>query len=229
MKRVLTFLLFFLLIVILLFFLFIPDWLSSTSLEYMKNWYPNIGGFFYFFNHTLSYVLLGTGLLVLIVINYKNIVTCIKSNKSESFYTVIFLLLVVQFRYCMVYTEFYPAVMMPSFSYGKIDLNNFSINNSELKILTEQGRVFSLDMEVVLDELPISMRSSVANHCQSNKKLFNQVEFIDWLTRKLVSKIPPNDTIVQVEMYKIVRKYSFQKREIIEKEKNEFLIQIIKR
>lgn len=195
----------------------------------MKNWYPNIGVFLHFFTHTLSYVLLGLGLLVLIIINYKNIVTRIKSNKNESFYTAIFLLLIIQFRYCMVYTEFYPAVMMPTFSNGKIDLNNFSINNSELNILTEQGKFFSVDMEEILDEIPISMRSSVANHLRSNKKLFNQVEFIDWLTKKLTSRIPPNDTVVQVEMFKIIRKYSFQKKKIIEKEKNEFLIQIIKR
>ena len=91
-KRVLVFSSFFLLICILLFFLFIPDWLSFASLENMKKWYPNVGFFMHFFTHTLSYVLLGTGLLVLIVINFKDILTRIKSNKNESFSTGILLM-----------------------------------------------------------------------------------------------------------------------------------------
>lgn len=197
----------------------------TASLESMQTWYPNWGTILYFFITKLVYYLLIIAVLSLLVINYRYIFERIKINSREKLYGLFFLVLVIQFGYCLIYTEFYPAVMMPSFSYGKMDPDNFSFDRAELCIFSKEGIVFHIDMRELLDELPNSTRNGViARSLLKNEKDFDQLRFKEWVAKKMSL----DQGISHIEVYGITRSYKFIKRKIVETEEKRVLIHVIK-
>lgn len=225
MKKIVTILSFFLLGGILLFFLCTPDWIITADLSSMEIWYPNLGTLVYFFINTLVYYLLGMATLCLVAINYKYILERIKINSREKLYGLFLLVLILQFGYCLVYTEFYPAVMMPSFSYGKMDQDNLSFNRAELCVFSEGGSVFRVDMVELLDELPNSMRNSVISQSLlKGEKDFNHLQFKKWVAEKMSL----SQSISRIEVYEVTRVYKFIKQKVVETEEKRTLLHVIK-
>lgn len=225
MKKIVTILSFFLLGGILLFFLCTPDWIITADLSSMEIWYPNLGTLVYFFINTLVYYLLGMATLCLVAINYKYILERIKINSREKLYGLFLLVLILQFGYCLVYTEFYPAVMMPSFSYGKMDQDNLSFNRAELCVFSEGGSVFRVDMVELLDELPNSMRNSVISQSLlKGEKDFNHLQFKKWVAEKMSL----SQSISRIEVYEVTRVYKFIKQKVVETEGKRALLHVIK-
>lgn len=225
MKKIVTILSFFLLGGILLFFLCTPDWIITADLSSMEIWYPNLGTLVYFFINTLVYYLLGMATLCLVAINYKYILERIKINSREKLYGLFLLVLILQFGYSLVYTEFYPAVMMPSFSYGKMDPDNLSFNRAELCVFSEGGSVFRVDMVELLDELPNSMRNSVISQSLlKGEKDFNHLQFKKWVAEKMSL----SQSISRIEVYEVTRVYKFIKQKVVETEEKRTLLHVIK-
>lgn len=113
------------------FKLSIPSWILNSSIVDLTEWYPRFGKAAFFFIHFLSPILLITLIIIFLWSVEKSIINLLSrikislkiflKNKNKVFYTLVLLVLNAQFYYCFKYEEFYPAVMMPTFSNGIMD------------------------------------------------------------------------------------------------------------
>lgn len=211
-----------------LFLIFIPNWIKSGSEQELQEWYPVFGKIVYLLIHKLSYGIIIIGFSGFLMINLKKNLNRIRNNKTESFYLAIFSLLIIQFSYCVNYSEFYPAVMMPSFSDGKIDTNQLTDEQYELKVVSEYGKIYLINLEDLIDEIPRSMKSSVLQKIEKKRNYDNRALF-EWLANKLSSEFSISDSIHLIEINKISTVYSIQNNNITVLKEEKSVIKKVKR
>lgn len=202
--------------------LIIPEWMKQAEISDFQTWYPRIGKLLFFFLHYLMYVLSILSMVILLRVGYINL----EIRRKKIFYGGALLLLSLQYYYCYTHQEFYPAVMMPLFSFSKFDTDEISHTTSELAITTKNTSL-TIDTESMLKDIPLSIRETMINNSflEEIDHEYDKTLFLNWLTDRLGSKLSFGDTIQTVAFYKVISTFSFNRKlTLIKQEKHCFQI-----
>lgn len=144
---------------VFLFFLFFlhlvtPSWIKIASSYDLSAWFPKFGFFVYAYFNYLS-IPIFTLLAVLYIFSYRKrfFNQYLVYKKAQIKFFCVIIILFCELFYCIKNTEFFPAVMLPSFSTG-IHSNEIEITNGFI-VLYSNNQSFKINLVELFKSTPV--------------------------------------------------------------------------
>lgn len=205
----------------IILYLFTPSWVLFAGFDELRQWFPTFGFFIFFYFNYLSFPLFT--LLVFLYIFFvrkKKYISFLFDKKTQFSFICVLAIFFSQFFYCFKYQEFFPAVMLPSFSTG-VQSNEIELTDGFILLYSNNQR-FKIDIRDLFKSTPVISIFKKRREIDILKIDEFSDEYKNWIKNKVLVH-SPLESIDSLSIFKELKYYDISSRKYIKNQSNKVL------